>query len=441
MNLQQWLERIESCHPETIELGLERVRTVLDALVSAELDPSRPATRVITVAGTNGKGSTVALLDSILRQAGFSTGCYTSPHLLRYNERVVINGEAVSDQQLCDSFVRIEQARGDTPLTYFEYGTLSALLIFAEQQMVAGQPLDVVILEVGLGGRLDAVNVIDPDVAVLTTIALDHQAWLGDSRDVIGREKAGIFRAGTPAVCGDPALPATVVDYAADIGAPLSRQGIEFQATVKDSGWSWHGQVAGESRILADLPMPHLPLPNAATAIQTVLTLFPELDPAAIARGLENASVAGRYQRVEQPLPMILDVAHNPESAAYLAQRLAVEENAEENKTGQCYGVVGMLQDKDAEAVLAHLQPHVDHWLVCELSVARACPPSQLKNTLGELGNGQVECYGSVAQTLAALQERLTTDDRVLVFGSFFTVADALLWLEQCKSMSELKGG
>ena len=421
MTLEQWLERIESCHPETIKLGLDRVRDVLHAL---ELGPI--ADNIITVAGTNGKGSTVALMAAILQQAGYSCGCYTSPHLLRYNERVVINGATVADSWLCDAFARIEQARGDIPLTYFEYGTLSALLIFAEQQRLSGQPLDFVILEVGLGGRLDAVNVVDPDVAVLTTVSLDHQSWLGNSREEIAREKAGIFRAGVPAVCGEPDLPQVVADYAGQLGAPMLRRGVEFEMVVAADRWCWQGQVNGASRELSGLPLPQLPLANAATAIQALLTLLPELTPGAIGQGLLTASVPGRYQQVSEPFRMILDVAHNPESAAYLAAKLAAE-----NREGQCYGLVGMLSDKDSRGVLSQLQSQVDHWSVCELNAARACPAQALKNELAALGIDNTECYGSVAEAVEAIQLQLTEHDRLLVFGSFFTVADALAWLER----------
>lgn len=287
-SLSEWLTWMEQCHPAEIELGLERVSRVAESL---QLDLS--ASTVVTIAGTNGKGSTLTFLNRIYREAGYRVGAYTSPHFIDYNERVQINGVNASDQQLCDAFQKIDQARGDIPLTYFEFGTLAALVIFSAEKP------DLVLLEVGLGGRLDAVNIIDPDIAVVTTVAIDHVDWLGDDRNKIGYEKAGIFRAGRPAVCGDLDPPPSVAEYAAQIGAQLYQSGTHFSITADENGWNWFAQGEPEP-VISQLPLPALPLQNAATALQAVQLIPLPVTPQQIRDGIARAQMTGRMQRLEK---------------------------------------------------------------------------------------------------------------------------------------------
>ncbi len=409
--LEGWLSRIEACHPSEIELGLARLSAVA-ARLSIDLSNS---TRIV-VAGTNGKGSTLAMLSAVLRQQGLSTGMYTSPHFLRYNERIAINGEPVSDALLCEVFTAIEQARGDTLLTYFEYGTLAALLVFSRQQV------DVVLLEVGLGGRLDAVNIVDADIAVVTTVALDHTDWLGPDRESIGFEKAGVFRSGKPAMCGDPDAPRRLVEHAETIQAPLYRNGIDYRYDRQAEGWSWTGVDAdGQPCHYADLPIPGLPLPNAALVMQ-ILQLMPQVvSESAIRQGFEQASLTGRLQRTQLgSLPVILDVAHNPEAAVYLRSQLgAVAEPV--------HLVLGMLADKDIQTVIETLVPVIDQWYPVSLSVPRGTDADMLAAAVSRAGVPAAAIHPT--ESVAAAVERLQSarpEGRVVIAGSFFTVAQAL---------------
>jgi dihydrofolate synthase/folylpolyglutamate synthase len=421
LTLNQWLERIEACHPSDIELGLDRVRAVAARL---ELDFSR--SRVVTIAGTNGKGSTQTFLDYMLREAGYSTACYSSPHFLRYNERVRINGAEASDEVLCDAFAAVEVSRGEIPLTYFEYGTLAALKIFSQQAP------DMVLLEVGLGGRLDAVNIVDPQVAVVTTVALDHTDWLGDTRELIGREKAGIFRTDTPAVCGDPEPPATVAEVAQELGARLYQVGDSFTFQEKQQeqsqSWDWQGRnQQGESVELPDLPVPGLPLPNAATALQVLHLLLDTPSRSCIEAALRNAVMTGRMQRLMLgDTECILDVAHNPQAAQYIAGRLAKSPPA-----GRLHVLLGMLNDKDVQGVLKALQPVVQCWHFVSLGGPRGQSAAALALRMAEL-DPQAQCltYSDVAEALAAVRQQVAVGDRVLIAGSFFTVSEALAQLE-----------
>ncbi|MFC6673492.1 bifunctional tetrahydrofolate synthase/dihydrofolate synthase [Marinobacterium aestuariivivens] len=417
LTLNEWLSRIEACHPSEIELGLDRIRDV-----ARQLALDFGATRVVTIAGTNGKGSTQTFLDRILRHGGHSTGCYSSPHFLRYNERVRLNGEEVSDGLLCDAFAAVERARGTTPLTYFEFGTLAALKIFADARP------EYLLLEVGLGGRLDAVNIIDADVAVVTTVALDHTDWLGDSRELIGREKAGIFRAGRAAVCGDPQPPVTVAEVATQLGACLHQVGQTFSWQSGDSSWDWQGLNArGEAVEMSGLPLPALPLPNAATALQ-VLHLLPDPVPRqAIERGLQDARMTGRMQRISlDGSDCILDVAHNPEAAGYIAARLRAMP-----VRGRRHLLLGMLGDKDVAGVLAALAPLADRWHLAGLAGARGQSSDRLAETLDRVDDSASRAlYPDVASALQGLRGELTADDQVLIAGSFFTVSEALAQLK-----------
>lgn len=416
-NLAQWLEKIESSHPDEIDLGLARI-----AQVSRQMGLSDIADKVLTVAGTNGKGSTVCMASTILTAAGYRVGTYTSPHLVHYNERVRINGEPVSDEALCESFARVEQGRADVPLTYFEFGALCAFDLFSRSN------LDVAVLEVGLGGRLDAVNLIDPDVAVLTTIALDHTDWLGETREEIGVEKAGIFRAGAPAVCGETDLPLTVINHAQALSADLMRRGevydFEKHADAQIEGvqvWDWHGTRAGKSVSLQNLPVPSLPLVNAATTLQALYQLGIDVSEQAIRDGLTKATLPGRYQRLSEPVSMLLDVAHNPEAAAYLADRLR-----EERQTGRVFALLGMLSDKDSDEVLALMTPVIDEWAVCNLDTPRGIPAEVLEAKLKGFGVTSSNAYNSAAEAMQALLNQVGSDDLLVVFGSFFTVGAVL---------------
>jgi dihydrofolate synthase/folylpolyglutamate synthase len=415
--LEAWLERIEACHPSEIELGLDRIRTVAERL-SIELG----AGKRVLIAGTNGKGSTATMLESIARSAGLSTGLYTSPHFLRYNERIRLNGDEVSDAVLCAQFERIERARGDIALTYFEYGTLAALLCFAQAQP------DLLLLEVGLGGRLDAVNIVDCDLAIVTTVALDHTDWLGDDREQIGREKAGIMRAGKPALCGDAEPPQSLLEHARALHAPLLVRERDYRAVQRDSGWDWQGVDAnGQPLSHTELPLPSLPLVNAATVLQALALLELNIPRQALVAGLQHARMTGRMQQIALAEgPCILDVAHNPEAAAYIARWLERAPVA-----GRTHLVVGMLSDKDIAQVIRQLQPQIEHWYPATLGGPRGTTAAALAERIEACGGAVVARYDSVRSALAAARAAMTPGDRILVAGSFLTVAAALETLEQ----------
>ncbi|MEH6578197.1 MAG: bifunctional tetrahydrofolate synthase/dihydrofolate synthase [Amphritea sp.] len=414
-NLEQWLSWIEKCHPSEIDLGLQRLQVVFDRM---QLDLS--ASQIITIGGTNGKGSTIALLDKVLRDYGQRVGCFTSPHFLRYNERVKLDGRLVEDELLCRAFEAIERVRGDLSLTYFEYNTLAALHVFA-----MAKP-DVILLEVGLGGRLDAVNIIDADISVVTTVAIDHIDWLGDDREQIGFEKAGIFRAGCPAVCGDPEPPKRLVAYAAEIGAQLYSRGQAFNLTERADGlWDWQGTDTGGGVVQqAGLLDINLPKANAATVLQVLELLDIHPEPQQLAKSLANACLTGRMQRVSyQGQEYILDVAHNPEAAAYLRQQLE-----KVPVTGKTLLILGMLADKDIDQVLQELKPVVDSWLLATLSVPRGEQAVELADKLQRQGVAvdQQTTYDSVRDALLATKGQVSQGDRIIVAGSFYTVGNAL---------------
>lgn len=408
MNLTQWLNHLETLHPNTIDLGLERVAQVAHTL---ELLPF--ACPVITVAGTNGKGSTVALLENIFLAAGYKVGAYTSPHLIHYNERTRINAQSVEDAALCAAFAAIEQARGTISLTYFEFGTLAALLIFKQLA------LDVVILEVGMGGRLDAVNIVDADVAVISTIAIDHTEWLGKDRETIGLEKAGIMRAYTPTVCGDFATPASVRDYAKKLPAILYCQGEDFGYETTADGWRWWGHT----RQLTDLPIPAIALQNAATVLQTIALLPPALKitESAIKKALQTVRVTGRFQIIAGEVQQILDVAHNPAAGALLAQQLQTQ-----TCSGRTLAVIAMLTDKDMAGTIEHLINTITDWHVAGLDVPRGGKADVLAGHLRMQGAQIVYEHADVATAYKTALANAQVGDRIIVFGSFYTVAEVL---------------
>jgi dihydrofolate synthase/folylpolyglutamate synthase len=412
LTLAEWLARLEQLHPSSIELGLDRVNRVKEAL---GLTPAFP---LILVGGTNGKGSTCAYLEAILGAAGYKTGLYTSPHLLCYNERVRIAGRETSDAELVAAFEKIDTARGNTSLTYFEFGTLGAMLQFID----AG--VDVVILEVGLGGRLDAVNAFDADVAIVSSVDLDHMEYLGDTREQIGFEKAGIYRTARPAICADLNPPASLLEHARRIGADLRCIERDFSAQREGDHWIYRGADATRNV----LPLPAMvgayQLRNAAGALAALDALQHRLpvSEAAIHAGLASAQVPGRFQRIARAPEVILDVAHNPEAARALAATLR-----EQPVAGRTLAVVGMLADKDAAGVFAALAGEIDAWWACTPDSPRARDATALAVELRTHAPGvPVSVQPDVNTALAKARNAAREGDRILVFGSFYTVAAVL---------------
>ncbi len=412
--LEDWLAWQEQLHVREIDLGLGRVRKVAE-----RLDLGRPAYTVISVAGTNGKGSCVEMLHKTLSAAGYRTGVYTSPHLIRYNERIRVAGEAVSDAQLCDAFQRIDEARAETSITYFEFGTLAALDIFAHAD------IEIAILEVGLGGRLDAVNLLDPDVALITTIDLDHLEWLGDNRESIGHEKAGILRPGRPAVCADPEPPQSILDDAGKLGVPLAVCGRDYHFSARMEGWCWRG---ARTRF-EHLPLPILPgdfqLQNAAGVLAVIEALpsFLAVSEAHIRQGLVQATLNGRFQCLDGPVQYVLDVAHNPQAARALAATLDGTP-----VPGRTHALLGMLRDKDCRGVVECLRGRIDAWHLATITAGhRGARAGELRQAMLAAGISEpISTYADVAQALSRLWEITREGDRVLVIGSFLTVSAAL---------------
>jgi len=397
-SLEEWLVYLEQLHGQAIELGLDRIRHV-----ATELNLLKPAPFVFTVGGTNGKGTTCRTLEVLLMAAGYRVGVYSSPHFIRYAERVRINGQELSDQQHISSFDSLNQGRGETSLTFFEFSTLSALQLFKQSD------LDVVILEVGLGGRLDATNIVDADVAVLTSIALDHTDWLGPDRESIGREKAGIFRQGKPAVVGEPDMPFTISKVAQDKGAILLARGKEWSYSASSHSWQFQ-DIQGK---LTELPLPQIPLANAATALAALRVSGLTLSEAVLRESIATATLPGRFQIVQHSPLVILDVAHNPHAARYLVEK--IEQLAPK---GKVHGVLGMLHDKDIEGTISILSEAVDQWYCASLDGPRGASAQRLQQSLPE-----AECYDRVEQAWQAALSQADADDVVLVCGSFHTVA------------------
>jgi dihydrofolate synthase/folylpolyglutamate synthase len=418
--LAGWLAALETMHPKTIDMGLERVAQVKQRL-GIHFDCP-----VIIVGGTNGKGSTCAMLESILLQAGYRVGLYTSPHLVDFNERARINGAAVTDETLIENFSAVEAQRADISLTYFEFTTLAILRLFAAAN------LDVVILEVGLGGRLDAVNVIDADVAIVTSVDIDHTEYLGDTREQIGFEKAGIFRAGRAAICGDPVPPQSLIDHAQKIGADLWLFGRDFNYSGDKQQWNYGGRTQRRN----SLGYPSLrganQLLNASAALAALEVLRNRLPVGAqeVRNGLVMVDLPGRFQVLPGRPSVILDVAHNPHAAATLAQNL---DNMGFHR--YTYAVFGAMADKDIDGVIAQLKERVDHWCLTDLPLPRAATALQLKQKLLDAGitpsdqpgsECSIQTFAMPAEAFAYARSRAGENDRIAVFGSFLTVAGVI---------------
>lgn len=425
--LAQWLAFIGRQHPDAIALGLERVHEVL----------ARMATRidcpVFMVAGTNGKGSVCAILDAILRASGRRVGLYTSPHLLRYNERVRVDGAEAPDSALSEAFAAVEQARDGVPLTYFEYGTLGAFWLFARES------LDVVVLEVGLGGRLDAVNVLDADCAVVTGISLDHVELLGNSREAIGCEKAGIFRQGRPAVVADPDPPASLQREAGRIGARLLLVGRDFGYRAQAGQWDYWGPAGPRSALAHPALRGARQLRNAAAALAALDALADRLPVGMqdVRRGLAQVVLPGRFQVLPGKPRVILDVAHNPEAAQALAENLR-----DAGYSPQTLAVFGALRDKDIPGVVRAMSPRITCWHLASLGGARGCGAGELARVLAATGVAAPRFeHQSARAAFAAARGQAGENDKIVVFGSFLTVAEAMLEIAAASSESRAPYG
>lgn len=419
-SLASWLARLESMHPKAIDMGLERVSAVASRLGLAFDCP------VITVGGTNGKGSTCAMLESILMQGGYRVGLYTSPHILRFNERARLDGVPAPDEAFCAAFGQVEAARGEVSLTYFEFTTLAILKMFADAR------LDAVILEVGLGGRLDAVNIIDADVAIVTSVDMDHMEYLGDTREKIGFEKAGIYRPGRTAICSDPSPPASLIEHANAIGADLWLFGRDFNYAGDRQQWNY----GGRSQRRHSLAYPSLrganQLLNASAALAALEALRDRLPVGAqeVRSGLVLIDLPARFQVLPGRPAVILDVAHNPHAAATLAQNL--------DNMGfypYTYAVFGAMADKDIAGILQHLRDRIDHWYLTDLPLPRAASAQALAQALAEAGIGEggeagaerrIRCFATPEEAYAAARDDAGENDRIAVFGSFLTVAGVM---------------
>ncbi len=419
-SLPTWLSYLEQLHPSAIDMGLDRIKAVANGL------PIDSGAVKFVVAGTNGKGSTCAMLEAILLAAGWRVGMYTSPHLIDFNERGRINAEPIADRDWVRAFEAIEAARGQTTLTYFEFTTLATLLLFAEQ------PLDAWVLEVGLGGRLDAVNIVDADCAIVTSIDLDHQDWLGDTREKIGWEKAHVFRTNRPAICADPQPPQSVVDYAQEMGADLWLFGRDFNYAGDRQQWGFAGRNARRNALAYPALRGANQLLNAAGALAALESTRDRIPVTqqAVRQGLIQAALPGRFQIVPGQPITILDVAHNPHAAAVLEKNLG-----NMGFHPYTYAIFGMMADKDIDSVIGHLAKRIDRWYCVNLPAARAIEASDLAEHVQRVatshrnkddGPFDVQICDSVADAHEAVHQIVNPDDRIVVFGSFLTVAGAL---------------
>ncbi|MBK8816068.1 MAG: bifunctional tetrahydrofolate synthase/dihydrofolate synthase [Methylococcaceae bacterium] len=417
-SLKGWLSWQEQSHPLTIDLGLDRVAKVYQAL-----NPSGIKPLTITVAGTNGKGSCIAYLEAIYREQGYRVGAYTSPHILKYNERIKIDGLPVGDAEICQAFERIEQVRNDISLSYFEFGTLAALDIFAKAN------LDIQLLEVGLGGRLDAVNIIDPDAAIISSIGIDHVAWLGDTREAIGFEKAGIFRDSIPAIVGDPLPPSSLYRVSQEKNARFYALGKDFGYTKQVNGWEWYSKV----KIISNLPEPALKgehqFRNASAVIMATLQLANKIpvEEQAIRSGLSNVRLPGRFQLLDSNIPVLLDVGHNPEAVKTLVEYLT-----QNFPNKRIHAIFSMMRDKDIAEVLRIMNPVVFDWFFAPLANARAASETLMREMFSKQAMNNVSFgYSGFAEAFTAAKKLANENDLLLVFGSFFLVSDCLAEFEK----------
>lgn len=407
--LRQWLDWIAGLHPQPMALGLQRVRTVY-----RRLDLRLQGIPLLVVAGTNGKGSTVAFMESILRAAGYRTATYGSPHLFRFNERIQVGGNALADDEIRAAFEVVERARLRTSLTYFEFVTLAALVAFSRHQP------EVMVMEIGLGGRLDAVNILDADVGVITTVAEDHQAWLGPDRESIGREKAGIMRKAKPLICGDPVPPRSVLEQAEVVGACLIRAGADFH--WRRDGDTWHWSYGDET---LTLPLPSLygehQLQNAATAMAAIRQLGTRFDIGrqAIAQGLESCRLAGRFQVLGTDPEFVLDVAHNPQAAQVLGRNLLSRP-----RTGRSIALFSMCADKAIGEFARELNAVIDEWHVFPLQTDRGASLADITARLTAAGVGKLTGHAGCLAAWSAVLSVAKPEDRILVTGSFYTLAE-----------------
>lgn len=425
-SLESWLQYISSVHPREIELGLERTQSV-----AASLGLGKPAPLVVTVAGTNGKGSCVATMEAILQQSGLKTGCYTSPHIQVFNERIRIDGKIVSDESLVAAFEAIDAHRGDATLSYFEYATLAGFYLFREHSV------DIALLEVGLGGRLDAVNIVDADVAIISSIGIDHTDWLGKDIESIAAEKAGIMRQRAPTVFGGDEVPSAIVDKAEDLGCELLLSGrdFHFEEGAEGTGWTWSGrgktgeQGQIEAKVWSELPIPSLMLNNVATAVQALNLLPIDLKPGVVSAAMEGLGLAGRFDRrsdLASGRRVILDVAHNPAAMHQLALRVQ-RYKSRNSGSGRIAAVLAVMADKDVIGMLTALEYCVDIWYIAQVDQARSMAADEVAQTMKtvgiEPGSGRLLQFDSVESAYRAACDQTDAEDTVLVTGSFYTVA------------------
>ena len=408
-DLKTWLCYLEQLHPSSIELGLERVKSVAE-----RLELLQPAPYIFTVAGTNGKGTTCRTLEMILLAAGKRVGVYSSPHLLHFTERVRINNQESTPSDTVKAFVAIEKARGDVSLTYFEYATLAALYQFKQAQ------LDVVILEVGLGGRLDATNIVDADIAIITTIGIDHVEYLGNTRESIGREKAGIFKPKSIAVVGEPEIPSSILDVAHAVNCPLFAVNKDWSYQQIDKlTWQFNSSI----KQYQNLPIPQVPLANAATAIAALSYSPFSITQKQIDSALEKTSLIGRFQIIQASPTVIVDVAHNPHAASYLVKQIELLKQ-QQSKVGKVRFVIGMLKDKDIKSTLSIF--NADQWYCASLYGERGCNADILKQFLQEENVANIATFDSVYEAYQKAMKEAKEDDIIVVCGSFHTVSAVL---------------
>jgi len=412
-NLNEWLTYLEQLHPCEIELGLTRI-----SKVAKDLDLIHLPAKVITVAGTNGKGTTCAFLEEILIQAGYKVGVYSSPHIQHYSERLRINQQVLSDTQHCHAFAIVESARQDTSLSYFEYVTLSCLQLLKEAQC------DFIILEVGLGGRLDATNMVESDISVVTTIGIDHTDWLGDDREKIGFEKAGVFRAHKPVICGELNPPQSLKNHARAIAADIRYAGQDFYVEKQQNTWLWKGK-----RTITEIQHTLMPMQNASTALAVIEALNLNLDQVLLRRALQQAKLAGRLQKiaVSGAPDVYLDVAHNPQSAQYLASQIKLLRAAKEAGC-KVFAIVGMLKDKDMTGTFEQVNGQLDDYSLLTLNCARGASSETLFKHFQASHNkhGKAQCFEDISTAYQSVVNKANVSDIIVIFGSFYTVSEFL---------------